>query len=550
MRNLFAKIKSHKKVTIIAVLIIAAVVFMTRGGSDASTANYQLVNPTTRDITVKVEGTGVLEPDKSRTIMAGVTGEVIASHYSIGDSVNAGDLIIEIDNTDAVRAIDTANETLSQANIAVEQAAVAVSSAQLSSQAASESASYLYVSSNFAGQVTAINFDEGDDIAVGSVVATVTDSKTALLKLQFHSADADLLYVGESAQISITSTGESLVGTVKEISAVENVGTGGILTRQVTFETSNPGGITETMSATAIVGNIACASAGTFEYNVSKSIVAMTSGTVASINVSEGDWISAGQSILTISNASISTSLQSANNGITSAELTLDTAQLSADTAQRNLEITEDLIDDYEITAPISGVIASLGFDVGDEITATNMATAAIVEIFDLSSMEFTMYVDELEISNIKAGQTVIVTSDSFDGLEFEGVVEKVTLSGISTSGVTNYPITVRLTEYGELLPGMNVSAEIIVEEVDQVLSIPIEAVSRGNTVLIVDSSSKGDAEDSVPAGYSRVIIELGSNDSDYIEVLSGLSETDQVVIDTSTASMMEMMASGSVPMG
>ncbi len=74
------------------------------------------------------------------------------------------------------------------------------------------------------------------------------------------------------------------------------------------------------------------------------------------------------------------------------------------------------------------------------------------------------------------------------------------------------------ITDIGELKPGMNVTADIQIENLEEVLTIPLSAVSRGNTVIIKDEESKGDEEDGIQKGYRRVEVELGSNDDNYVE--------------------------------
>ena len=73
-------------------------------------------------------------------------------------------------------------------------------------------------------------------------------------------------------------------------------------------------------------------------------------------------------------------------------------------------------------------------------------------------------------------------------------------------------------------------------------LTVPISAVSRGNTVLVVDPESKGDAASGVPAGYSQVEVQVGRADDEYIEILRGLEEGQEVGVSTYTTSVMEMM--------
>lgn len=120
--------------------------------------------------------------------------------------------------------------------------------------------------------------------------------------------------------------------------------------------------------------------------------------------------------------------------------------------------------------------------------------------------------------------------------------MSKININGTTMNGVTTYPVTVDIDDPQELLPGMNVSAEILVEHAEHVLTVPVEMVGRGNVVQVlpagaVDRNGKPD--------YSKLeerTVTLGRNDEDYIEILSGLSEGETVVHKTEVTSLYEQM--------
>lgn len=115
---------------------------------------------------------------------------------------------------------------------------------------------------------------------------------------------------------------------------------------------------------------------------------------------------------------------------------------------------------------------------------------------------------------------------------------------GTTSNGVTAYPVTVRIDDTDGLLPGMNVDAEIVVESVTGVLAVPVEAVVRGNMVLVKDGGANAGESAapsekafgpagaaSVPEGFTYVRVTLGVNNDDYIEIKSGLSEGDTIAV-------------------
>jgi HlyD family secretion protein len=188
------------------------------------------------------------------------------------------------------------------------------------------------------------------------------------------------------------------------------------------------------------------------------------------------------------------------------------------------------------------------------------MATVA-----DMSKIIFKMNVDELDISKVKEGQKVTVTADAMPEKTYSGYIDYINQIGTSSNGVTSYPVTVVVEEAEGLMPGMNVSAKVIVERVEEVIRIPVSALRRGNMVMVKlkdgekapeprtpngqqgqggqpqtggQSQAAGGQMRGVtaPEGFKVVTVQTGLNDSDYIEIKSGISAGDEVQI-TSSAS-------------
>ena len=524
--------KIKKKWIAIVVILALAVGYMAFSPKKAQTpvSTYSQATAEYRDISVTVNGSSTVSPKDSYTVISLVQGEILEAPFEEGDTIEKGDLLYQIDTSNA-------ENNVKAAQVGVEQAQVALDNAQISYRSIQKTLDDLNQTSNYTGQITQLLYDPGDTVSSGQPIAQLTDSKTMLLKLPFHSSDAQKITVGQSASVTMTATGETLAGTVTAVSSVDTVGTGGVITREVEISVSNPGGITQGAYATALVGSYGCAASGTFSYQASKSILATASGEVKTLNVQEGDWVTSGQTILTLDSSDLADQLDSAANAVANAELSLENAKLSLDNAEKAL-------DDYTITAPISGTVVEKNYKVGDKLDNTS-ATASLAVIYDMSQLEFEMSIDELYIGQIEVGQEVVITADALPGETFQGVVDRIGIRGTSTSGVTAYPVTVKLTDSGSLLPGMNITADILIEEATHLLTIPLSAVSRGNTVLVADPDSAGDSEANVPAGYRQVEVTLGRSDSDYVEVLSGLEEGDVVAIDTSTSNIFEQMMVG-----
>ena len=251
----------------------------------------------------------------------------------------------------------------------------------------------------------------------------------------------------------------------------------------------------------------------------------------------ERDYVSKGSAIFKMTQ-------KTGDNLIRSYKDAMDKAKESLESAQSKLESTQDNYDNYTITAPISGTVITKTVKAGDKINAGGNSTVTLATIYDLSELTFEMSVDELDVQNVQVGQTVEVNADAFEDQTFSGKVTNVSLASSYSNGVTNYPVTVTMDEVGSLLPGMNVDGNIILDQAEDALVIPVDALMRGNKVYVKDASAT-EQQGNVPAGFKSVDVETGLTNDDYVEIVSGLSEGDEVYVAESTVSSNQMMMPG-----
>ena len=489
---------------LIVLLVIAALLFWVvvrpmLGGADAAAGQYQTVPAQRQDLTVSVSGSGAVAPIESYQVSALVTGEILDSPFEDGDRVEQGQLLYRIDP-------GSAQTSLQQAQLAVEQA-------QLNYDTL---AGNLQVKAIGGGVVQALHVQEGDLISAGTAIADITDTSTMTLTVPFQSADAAHISAGQAAQVTLSGTLETLAGTVESVASADQVGNGGALIRQVKIRLTNPGALTETTTATARVGGYACAAGGTLSPQLRQTITAAASGEVTSLNVSVGSQVAAGAVLATIGG-------ESAENSLADAALAVQNAQLSYQSAQ-------EALDSYTITSPISGTVIEKNLKAGDQLNGGDSGTMAV--IYDLSQLELKMDVSELDIGQIQPGQEVEITAEALPGQTFTGVVEKVSVNGTTTDGFTTYPVTVLLSEYGDLNPGMNVSAEIIVERSEDVLCVPSAAVNSDGTVLVAaEGALNPDGSVADPSKIETRAVTLGRGDQDYVEITSGVEAGETVLL-------------------
>ena len=180
-----------------------------------------------------------------------------------------------------------------------------------------------------------------------------------------------------------------------------------------------------------------------------------------------------------------------------------------------------------------------------DKVEGMNSGSLAV--IYDMSYLKLELAVDELDIGKVAVGQSVSITADALEGQTFTGVVDNVSINGTTAGGATSYPVTILIKDYGDLKPGMNVSAQIIGEVVPNALCIPVDAVERGNTVTVPGPGALSEDGLSVVdvTKLETKEVTLGRNDDEYIEVTDGLEEGDVVLISNQASSLMDMMMGG-----
>ena len=467
--------------------------------------SYTEAVPETRDVSNTLSGTGTLKPANTYSVKSLVPGKVLTGGFEEGDIVEEGTVLYTVDSSDATTKVEQAAITLQQAQRSYDK-----------------TADHQYVRAEVAGVVSSLKVNKGDEVKSGQEVAVVRDSSKMNLVLEFPAADAANFSAGQTAQVTLDGTFEVLPGTITAVTGTDALSTGNLLTRTVTLSVSNAGGLTTAQAATATINGVSSIAAANFQYQAERTLTALASGTVTAINVREGGSVNKDDIILTLSGEELTESIQSASETLRGAELSMQNMQ--------------DAMDNYTITSPISGTIIEKNAKVGDALsTGSDLCT-----IYDLSYLEMTINVDELQVSSLKVGQSVQVTADAVKDKTYEGLVTRVSMKGDTSGGTTTYPVTVRIDETDGLRPGMNANAEIVVAQAKNALTVPNAAIVRGNYVLVrQDSPSAVNADDSMsaPEGYVYVKVKTGVSDDNYTQVTSGLSESDTIAYDPSSVS-------------
>ena len=503
----FAK-KNWKWLVPVVVAAAAGAVFLISGGGNKAASRdvtYAETTPVRQDVSNSLSGTGTLNPANTYTVKSLVDGKILTGGFEEGDKVEEGDVLYTIDSSDA-------STNLEKASIALQQA----------QRSYDKTVDLQYVRAEVDGTVSSLKVAKGDQVTSGQEVAVIRDSSKMLLNLLFPAADAANFSVGQSADVMLDGTFETLKGTITAVTGTDELSTGNLLVRTVTIRVNNAGGLTTAQAATASINGVSSIASATFAYQAERTLTAQAGGTVSAINVQEGDAVSKGDILIELTGDDLTESIQSASESLRSAEISMQNQQ--------------DNMSNYTITSPISGTIIEKDAKQGDALTSGS----TLCVIYDLSYLEMVINVDELQIGALSVGQKVQITADAVADKTYVGTVTRVSMKGSSSGGTTTYPITIRIDNTDGLRPGMNANAEIVVAEANNALVVPNAAVIRGGYVLVSKKSpSAANAVEDMdaPEGYVYVKVETGVSDDSYTEIKSGLQEDDTVAYDTSSVS-------------
>jgi HlyD family secretion protein len=204
-------------------------------------------------------------------------------------------------------------------------------------------------------------------------------------------------------------------------------------------------------------------------------------------------------------------------------------AQVAQDEA--NLKQLEEQLSYTDIESPIDGVVLSRDVEIGDAVSSIlvlGSSATLIMTLGDTSEVYVKGKVDESDIGKVYLGQPARIKVESFKDKTFNGKVTKISPMGVEKDNVTTFEVRVSINNPGgELKAEMTANAEILLEEHKNVLQIPEGAI-------IYDNQKKASVEVPDPKGKEgkrKVAVNIGISNGAKTELLSGLKEGDQVVL-------------------
>lgn len=249
-------------------------------------------------------------------------------------------------------------------------------------------------------------------------------------------------------------------------------------------------------------------------------------------------------------NQSAKANLKAAEQSVKAAEYTVKSSQASLKELKTNLKRTT-------VISPMTGVVSMLNVEKGERVVGAGMmAGTEMMRVANMNSMEVQVDVSENDIPRVTLNDDVEVEVDAYIDRKFKGKVTEIANSATSATGaatslnsdqVTNFVVKIRvdLESYQDLTtnsnrfplrPGMSASVEIFTNKKEEVLSIPIQAV----TVRESEEENEEGDKDNLEVVFATVAsadtvkmiaVKTGIQDDTYIELIEGLAEGDEIVV-------------------
>lgn len=267
------------------------------------------------------------------------------------------------------------------------------------------------------------------------------------------------------------------------------------------------------------------------------------SGKVVYLGVQPGEVVQRGQTIASLDQRSVKKTLDKTLSSYTTERWDFENSQDSREDrtlpeserriAQQDqfalnrsvldVEIQSLTVENYRLSAPFSGILVSSPI----RTTGINILATDTFELANPETLYFRVLVDEVDITQIFLGQEALVTLDSLPDEPLKAVVEKVAYAGIDTGSGTVFPVELKFVDGVSIdrhRLEMNGDADLVLERKTNVLSVPLSVlVSRNGNTLVRVRRPSGEIED--------VPVELGIETENEAEILSGVTEEDEVVL-------------------
>lgn len=525
--------RKHLILAIVAFMIIGIVVVRMKQSSPKQ-LDVQTTVVERGTVMSSVSGNGVLQPITTVEVKSNVGGQVVELAVDEGDMVKAGQVIAKIDPSDLVASLDQSKADYSSSEAQVNQSKQALSMQRLQTAASIASAEQALESSKqklmqaeeearVQPKLTTESIKQAQS-SLESAVASLDQTKSASIPQKIVSATASY----DEARASYDKADKNLK---RQRALLEKgfVSQSNVDDAEAQFSSAKA----QLESAKSKYDTVKSESDQDLKSAEAKVAQARSVLESARVNGVQDDLkrkeLASAQAALKQAMASLASARASAYQDQMKGEAILQ-AQAQLEKSKAALQNAQTQLGYTTIVAPRAGVVVEKYVEEGSIVTAGRQAMAGsgsgvtIVEIADVSRMQVVVDVDETDVGKIFIGQEVDVSVDACPDELFPAKVVKIAPKATVNQNVTTVPVTVELEQTDmRLKPEMNATCDFIINRKENVLYVPVEAVSETDSGLEITVLDHG----------KQVVrkVEVGLTGDDYCEIVSGLKEGETVVV-------------------
>ena len=566
------KKKSGKKIVILIVVLVllAAAAFGVYKLFFTEEERIALTDTTTYgSLDRAIEGSGTTVPLESLAVEAASMTEIEEVFVSEGDYVQIGDLLYTQDDSEIDEEIESLKDTIEdyedeileyeemiiENQDSIEEYTENIADYEEEMSELLEDMAGLTVVAPYSGRITNVSVEEGDNVTSNTQLCTITNDDVMDLTQYFSYAYEDIVYVGMPAVLSVAEQMLNLDAEVTDVSFIQRMSDDGMQCFAVTVEVENPGSLVEGSTAACYLvaddgTKVYPAIEGDLEYGGVENLQPDVSGELAAVYVTDYQSVKKGQALFVISSDSVEEQIENLEKQIENAKKQIDQAESQIETYTERIESTREKIEDaydeielvedsranYFMTSTIAGKVMYVNVESGDRPMGNP------ITIYNMQTMTIDVNIDELDVDYLYEGMTVSVYRTSAERTTtYEGVITYISPEATSSSGVATFPATIEIYSNGELSSGVNVTYSVNVGDTEESVLVNVSALRMtddGQYYLFVKSEEApanvldlSDEDVEIPSGFYPVAIEVGSSNSYYIRVLSGVEADTEVFL-------------------
>lgn len=478
------------------------------------------------DIKVGVETVGSLNPSRNGSIevpgdryspgkYSYILKEILAEE---GDEVKKGDPLIILASTDIEQAIEKNKDEIE----IIEESLVDLTGLSIEKVNNLNPRNGISINAPIQGRVIDLELKTGDSIEESQVIAQIVDDTNFIIEGTLAVSEVLNYSVGSTVKLSFPYFSGVLEGTVKSVNSNsmpsnegDEYGKGFVYKYQVVAE--NPGLIQKGMTVqvgytdeTSEQIYYAKNDGEVIEFVDQENILGTTDAIITKVHVNNMEFVEKGAPILTMSGEDTRELIEG------KLEELRERRREIADLEKKTTEMT--------LTSTLDGVVAQYYSEEGDTLQIGDW----IGRVYNTNDMMLWTQIDDIDILNVQKDAPVRITVDAIPGKSYSGLVEHVSTSGNSESGLTKFDVTITLEGGPSLRPGMQANAYIEGGEAKGVLLVPIEGVFEEDGKTMVEVLD----EKGMPVAK---IIETGLMNNRYAEVKEGLKLGEKVITGSSS---------------